>query len=46
MFLRLPATVDTAIRDAEKNNSWLRQRFPGMHGWANESYSADMAMLG
>ncbi|EKM52446.1 uncharacterized protein PHACADRAFT_149103 [Phanerochaete carnosa HHB-10118-sp] len=45
-FLRVPTTVEAAVEDAERNNSWLRVRFPGMLGWANDSYSADMAMLG
>ncbi|KIP06555.1 hypothetical protein PHLGIDRAFT_452381 [Phlebiopsis gigantea 11061_1 CR5-6] len=45
-FLRLPKTIEAAIEDAERNNSWLRQRYPGMRGWASESYSADMAMFG
>jgi dimethylaniline monooxygenase (N-oxide forming) len=45
-FLRLPPSAEAAIEDAEKNNSWLRQRFPGMLGYANEAYAADMAMFG
>lgn len=44
-FLRLPPTPAAAAADAEKNNSWLRKRYPGMLGWANECYRTDAAML-
>lgn len=45
-FLRVPPSAAAAVASAERNNAWLRVRFPGMFRYANESYAADMAMFG
>ena len=42
-FLHLPKTVPEAVSLADRNAAWLRRRYPGMWGWVNESYSADVA---
>lgn len=39
---RLPKTVEEAQHAAEVQNAWVRKRFPGMLGWLNESFSADI----
>jgi len=42
-FLRLPSTAEQAIAHAERNAAWLKQRYPGMLAWVNESYSSSIA---
>ncbi|KAI0791071.1 FAD/NAD-P-binding domain-containing protein [Abortiporus biennis] len=42
-FLKLPSSVEEAIEQSERNNTWLRKRYPLMVGTINESHSADLA---
>ncbi|GJJ09057.1 hypothetical protein Clacol_003279 [Clathrus columnatus] len=41
--MNLPKTVDEAAAHAERNAAWLRQRYPDMLLWANDSYSSNLA---
>lgn len=42
-FLRIPSSVDEAMRITKRNSAWLRKRYPGMLAEINESYSSDLA---
>ncbi|EMD34940.1 hypothetical protein CERSUDRAFT_116460 [Gelatoporia subvermispora B] len=42
-FLRLPSSTEEAIKNAERKSAWLRQRYPDMIAWVNQSYSSDIA---
>lgn len=42
--MRLPETIEQATADTERNSAFLRQRFPDMLLWANDSYSSNLAV--
>lgn len=39
----IPSTPEEALKHAERKAAWMRQRFPQMLTWVNESYSSDLA---
>ncbi|KAI0058580.1 FAD/NAD-P-binding domain-containing protein [Artomyces pyxidatus] len=40
--LRIPATPEDAFEAAERQAAWIRQRYPNMLLWTNESYSSSI----
>ncbi|KAI0044474.1 FAD/NAD-P-binding domain-containing protein [Auriscalpium vulgare] len=41
--MRIPASVDEAVAQAERNAAWMRRRYPDMLQYLNESYSSSAA---
>ncbi|KAI0259070.1 FAD/NAD-P-binding domain-containing protein [Gloeopeniophorella convolvens] len=41
--LKLPRGVDAALEEAEREAAWVRQRYPHVLHWINESHTASIA---
>ncbi|KAI0058583.1 FAD/NAD-P-binding domain-containing protein [Artomyces pyxidatus] len=40
--MRLPATAEDALETTERQAAWMRQRYPDMLVWMNESYTSKL----